>query len=313
MYKMILYFFSLMLFSSAVFAENYKLSSAPYISGNSFRAIANHILDEGENIYNLFVIWDMVEKQIIENPFQKIDPYSVKDKDIIFVRTEFIEAFFSKIHPLIQNRYILITHNSDAGSPGKFISYLDDPKIIKWFGVNPTVKNHSKFVAIPIGFANRCWPHGCIDSFNDFKNMCINEKHFFVGINFETWTNPALRKPLFDKVSAWKFCDQIYSKSHKDYLINMSKSKFVLSPQGNGLDCHRNWEALFVGCIPIVKSSYLDDVFKNFQVLIINDWDELTEEFLNKKYKELSKLSSNKEKLMFNYWLDLILACKNLV
>jgi hypothetical protein len=30
---------------------------------------------------------------------------------------------------------------------------------------------------------------------------------------------------------------------------------FVASPYGGGPDCHRTWEALILGCIPIVKSS----------------------------------------------------------
>ena len=50
----------------------------------------------------------------------------------------------------------------------------------------------------------------------------------------------------------------LYKKLIKIRLITWNKQKdfaFVLCPHGGGLDCHRNWEALCLGCIPIVKTS----------------------------------------------------------
>ena len=37
---------------------------------------------------------------------------------------------------------------------------------------------------------------------------------------------------------------------------------FVASPSGNGLDCHRTWEALLLRSIPIVKVSVLYSVVR---------------------------------------------------
>lgn len=42
---------------------------------------------------------------------------------------------------------------------------------------------------------------------------------------------------------------------------HMTQMQFCASPHGNGLDCHRTWEALCLGCVPIVKSSPLDDLY----------------------------------------------------
>lgn len=38
-------------------------------------------------------------------------------------------------------------------------------------------------------------------------------------------------------------------------LEEMASHKFVLAPPGNGLDCYRIWEALYLGCIPILTES----------------------------------------------------------
>ena len=52
------------------------------------------------------------------------------------------------------------------------------------------------------------------------------------------------------------------SVNRKTSWINQSKYAFVLSPRGRGLDCHRTWEALCLGCIPIVKKSPITKLFR---------------------------------------------------
>lgn len=57
---------------------------------------------------------------------------------------------------------------------------------------------------------------------------------------------------------------------------NMSEYAFVLSPFGNGMDCHRTWEALLCGCIPIVRTTVFDELFKELPVLIVEKWEDIT-------------------------------------
>ena len=82
--------------------------------------------------------------------------------------------------------------------------------------------------------------------------------------------------------------------------------KFVLSPKGAGLDCHRTWEVLAMGSIPIVLSSSIDDVFKGLPVVIVDSWSEINEEFLHSKYEEIRKKKERNEykmeKLQLDYW-----------
>ena len=63
-----------------------RKSSYPFISGDTFRSICDHIIDE------------------TKIPFS---PDKVKDGDIIFVNTHALEYFFCVCHPLIKSRYIL--------------------------------------------------------------------------------------------------------------------------------------------------------------------------------------------------------------
>jgi len=49
---------------------------------------------------------------------------------------------------------------------------------------------------------------------------------------------------------------------------------------GFGIDTHRFYESVWLGCTPIVISSGLDDLYKKFGALIVDSWDEVTEEVL---------------------------------
>jgi hypothetical protein len=82
---------------------------------------------------------------------------------------------------------------------------------------------------------------------------------------------------------------------------------FSISPHGNGLDCHRTWEDLVLGCIVIVKSSPLDVLYEGLPVIIIKDWDEITESNLKKWLKQYGDAFTNPEyrkKLTNSYWLQ---------
>jgi hypothetical protein len=65
------------------------------------------------------------------------------------------------------------------------------------------------------------------------------------------------------------------------FLYNLSQSKFVICPIGNAIDCHRNWEVLYMRRVPVMKRhSYLEVLFKDYPVLFVNEYSEITKELL---------------------------------
>jgi hypothetical protein len=73
-----------------------------------------------------------------------------------------------------------------------------------------------------------------------------------------------------------------------EYFTQLPNYKFVISPEGNGVDCHRHYEALIAGCIPIVEDSqHIRDVYGECPILYTNDYSEITPEYLLKKYDEM--------------------------
>ena len=88
-------------------------------------------------------------------------------------------------------------------------------------------------------------------------------------------------------------------RKHRDFA-------FELSPHGNGLDCHRTWEAILLKCVPIVKTSPLDSMYDGLPVAIVADWSEVTEANLatwQARYAD-ALAGPIPEQLYSRYWID---------
>ena len=101
----------------------------------------------------------------------------------------------------------------------------------------------------------------------------------------------------------------------EDYLKTISEYKFIASPEGNGIDCHRTWEAMYLRSIPIVERNATTEYFEKIglPLVLIDDWKELgtwNEEKISRKYDEL-RTKFDSEALYINYWFELILSKQN--
>jgi hypothetical protein len=82
----------------------------------------------------------------------------------------------------------------------------------------------------------------------------------------------------------------IYNQSLEPsvYFTELPNYKFVISPAGNGTDCHRHYEALMAGCIPIVEyHPHILKVYGYCPILYTQDYSEITPEYLEQKYTEM--------------------------
>ena len=61
------------------------------------------------------------------------------------------------------------------------------------------------------------------------------------------------------------------------WLSILKRYPLIICPHGGGLDpSPKAWEALCLGCIPIIKHSALDDIYSEFPVVFVDDWNEDT-------------------------------------
>ncbi|CAF0786226.1 unnamed protein product [Adineta steineri] len=233
------------------------------LNGDTFRAFSDYIYDET----------------------RKDNLRSVKYGEIIFVKTDMLRRFFTSRFISIREPFVLITHNSDDSAPGRYIRYLRNPKVLHWYASNLNQKNLQKISPIPIGLANIRWVHGTLDKIAfALKNhrKPWSQRTTFLYVNFAVDTNIDQRTKALSQASTIQNV-QIMKERIKleSYLEQIGNSKFVLSPPGGGIDCHRTWEALLMGAVPIVLTSGLDPLFTKSRSIIIDDWSKLSYNFLS--------------------------------
>lgn len=82
------------------------------------------------------------------------------------------------------------------------------------------------------------------------------------------------------------------------------RSQYTLSPRGYGEDCHRFYEAIYLGSVPVVKRTHtaFDKLYDVFPCLVVNDWSDVTEELLVSSKEECNRrLNEFKEKYPMVY------------
>lgn len=290
---------SILLFFFAEIIAIERVGMAPFLSCDDFRNFCTFIVDEERKLYN-----PKNEPAEISPYF---DPAQVKCGDTIFVNLAYLKRFFERYHPHIKHRYILVSNNHDFVAPGKFAQYVNDDHIYAWFTQNCDERTNPKVIPIPIGLLN------AHDGGTQKKEMICNvlkelpvAKDTLLYANFNKDSNYTVRYKLLDFFSKSPFCKTAWGVSQHDYLLDIAKAKFVASPFGNGLDCYRIWEILYMKSFPIVLTSSMDRLFDDLPVLIVNDWTELTQEFLEHKYAQMSSKIYKMEKIYTHYWFNLI-------
>ena len=99
------------------------------------------------------------------------------------------------------------------------------------------------------------------------ENFKFNQKINKVLIPYHNITNKSRSQEIaFFKSKS--FCCHAEKSNYLVYLENLSRYRFALSLHGAGADCHRHWEILSVGSIPLIKSSFLDPLFDDLLDII---------------------------------------------
>jgi len=192
---------------------------------------------------------------------------------------------------LIRRNFVLITTDGDLSMPGGLRpsivqTILNHPNVLRWYTQNydGTVV-HAKLRRVPIGLSLHdrhpgvSGPQGKLDIIRHAAE------------NARPWPERE-SKILVDVLSKTHFVrkeiESMVLSNPRDHVHRMTQRidlraamrhyasyKFAASPRGNGLDCHRTWELLLLGTVPIIQTSSLDPLFKALPVVIIKDWSEI--------------------------------------
>lgn len=237
------------------------------------------------------------------------DPNSILDGDIVYCDTHHILKFKNILNT--KSNLTIITHNSDHCLFDGDIEYKNGINVdelscySRWFGQNSYSK---KVIPIPIGFENKKWEivNGIKTKFLEEVSISKIQPSSLVYFNCNIHTNIEERKKCHDELSTIKYVNIDFPNlSYLEYLNKIKSHMFTLSPRGNGLDCHRTWEILMMGRIPILKrEGSLEKLYKNFPVLFVDKWTDIDSIDLKNIFDGYN--FNNQEYLYFNYWENLI-------
>jgi hypothetical protein len=202
----------------------------------------------------------------------------------VFCYSHHIELLSEKID-LFLNPFILVTHNSDniVDDRLEVQRILASPNLKKWYAQNLCYQ-HDKLVLLPIGYANSRWAHGNMVLFNDARFMSdssLLNKSLDVYFHFNIITSKIKRDVCYNALSyklPW-----LPMLSPVDNLNRLKNYRFCICPEGNGVDTHRLWEALYLRVVPIVLNTPFSRILKSYGVplLILDQWSDLDINSLN--------------------------------
>jgi len=207
-------------------------------------------------------------------------PYPWDNPPLLFCYSHCVKEFMG-ILPRIKNSFTLISHNEDTNIEDSYLPLLEHPKLLFWHAQN-VLFHHPKLGSLPIGIANTMWPHG---NQTILKNVLtrLPAKNKLVYFNFSIGTNARERTPCYEKLK--EKLPWIPSTDFQTYLETLSTHKYAISPPGNGIDCHRIWECIYLGVIPILlRSVFTEKLNAKFPCILLDRWEDLHLDTLEQLY-----------------------------
>jgi len=261
-----------------------------------------------------------------ETHLHGFDSSKVYEGCSVYVNTYSLFAFYKHHLPQISCRFVLVSGHSDDTLneytfDGEFEHFITSDKIIHWYAQNCVIQ-HPKITNLPIALdyhtlrirPNFTW--GPNASPVEQENMLIeihDQSKPFWERKIHCYSTFHLNK----NIHCTYICDRLDAVANipKDVIdyepTNIPREEtwrkqceyaFVVSPHGNGLDCHRTWEAIALGCIAVVKTSEIDPMYDGLPILIVEDWSDLSSELLQQTVDEFRMRDFQYEKLSLKYW-----------
>lgn len=267
-------------------------SSFPFITGDGFRAAADLVCDET----GLSGSWT--------------------PRGTVFCAPNHVHTLLDAVqtdqNSQLTRNMVLVIHNGDkVPTRETFIRLLS--LFNKVWSVNVTPElSELGIQPIPIGLENLHWQRNGVPTFFDLPHLRQNQvpasrrPNLILG-SFRVETNARIRVPLRDEIRASSATWLEPTTELANYFAVVRSSAFVISPPGNGLDCHRTWEAIYLGAIPIVlRDSLPSELVAGLPIHVVASWAEV----LDHDQSDLRRIAESYESQRINgallpYWFSL--------
>ena len=255
------------------------------------------------------------------------DYTEIRDGDLVYVTSSALPWWIVNIYPRIyaeKTRIFLVTGDATVSCPNGVLGnhelvdiLLGHGTILHWFTQNIDVIDHPMVTPIPLGidFHTICqrekWGEAkSSPQVQEKKLLDISEYRpsqwrakeplVFMDAHLTSAANQEDRLAAFSSLNASGVgFFSLAALSREDYWKTMSRFKFVISPLGVGMDCHRTWEALSLGIVPIIRRTTLSPLFSGLPVIEVESYNEVDKLLLESFDYDRSW---NREKLTLSFW-----------
>ena len=182
-----------------------------------------------------------------------------------------------------QMKFIIFTNLEDTPIDDFIIDRI--PENVACISAVNAITYNDKVIPAPYGVQRRMTPDDDrieqLTEWMEFDNKDNPDNLLYVSHNESSNARRLGIKNLFyDK--DWAEVNE-QRVSYNTFLSNLSNSKFMICPIGNAIDCHRNWEVLYMRRVPVmVRDPYLEKLYEDYPVLFVDNYKDVTKELLIK-------------------------------
>jgi hypothetical protein len=209
--------------------------------------------------------------------------------------------------PKISNTYEFDSKYNGLTNDCRLIEYKDKIdyriiKIIEEFNIKIICYScsifHKNIRIIPLGITWQVKIPQSVFSSNNIEKKILCYANFGIPTIERWFGNP--RKDAYNKIidKDFIFIENTQQDNHirkmnnnyNNYFNKLLSSKFSICPRGSGIDSYRVYDSILCKCIPIMLKN--GEYYKNFEgwpILFIDDYEDLTEDFLENVKIEINQ------------------------
>ena len=179
-----------------------------------------------------------------------------------------------------QMKFIIFTNLEDTPIDDFIISSI--PENVLCISAVNAITHNDKVIPAPYGVQKKMSPSDDrIEQLTQYMEHVPSKPRGLLYVSHNESSNArrlGIKNLFYDK--DWAEVNE-QRVPYNIFLYNLSGSKFMICPIGNAIDCHRNWEVLYMRRVPVMtRDPYLQKLFENYPVLFVDKYSDVTEELL---------------------------------
>ena len=178
-----------------------------------------------------------------------------------------------------ETQFIIFCNNEDTPITEDIHSHIP-PNVLAIYAAN-AIGYGGKVHPIPYGLQRKLYP---VDFRLDDMHIALKsdpKPTKLLYINHAEHTNISERGNIREMFANKSFATISPRVEYPEYCRMIQAHKFMICPEGNAVDCHRNWEVLLLKRVPIMKrNAYLEECYQDYPILWVDDYADVNKTLL---------------------------------